>query len=434
MKDELKNAGAPWWREMITRREAGGRIARIGATALLISTAGITIAGCGDKDDEEVQRDALDLQQKEGWNVGSTDKSLPYANKTGTSSSGTVDWNKYLDPATLLSAWSINDPRWQPYVVPTLVQSLAQQSLRGQIAPVYSRGMEEAYARGLGMKEILSKSKNKDNTMLVVDLPGPEAVAYAAALADVANPVITFDNWPHPLGVVHSQETLGAMVYYADEVATKAASRPKTAPAVLILDSNRLAPYTDEDSQFDNRYLAKIPTADRLKAMNISTVLYAVPDSSRTSELDDINEDFADYKSKGLAVSMVALSDFQPDKSDSTALATNGTTTIHHTYYYGGGPMYSPWFFYHYPVFVPSYSIPSRTSLPSTSLRGSSYTPALRPTMFSSRSTGGAKGVGKARPSGFGRVSTRVGSDGHTTGIRSGRSGSFGRSMGGHSS
>ncbi|MEP7219049.1 MAG: hypothetical protein ABI876_09030, partial [Bacteroidota bacterium] len=290
------------------------------------------------------------------------------------------------------------------------------------------------YARGLGMKEILSKSKNGDNTMLVVDLPGPEAVAYAAALADVANPVITFDNWPHPLGVVHSQETLGALVYYADEVATKAATRPKTAPAVLILDSNRLAPYTDEDSQFDNRYLAKIPTADKLKAMNVSTVLYAVPDASRTSELDDINEDFADYKSKGLAVSMVALSDFQPDKSDSTALASNGTTTIHHTYYYGGGAMYSPWFFYHYPVFVPSYSIPSRTSLPSTSLRGSSYTPALRPTMFSSRSTGGAKGVGKARPSGFGRVSTRVGSDGHTTGIRSGRSGSFGRSMGGHSS
>ena len=95
--------------------------------------------------------------------------------------------------------------------------------------------------------------------------------------------------------------------------------------------------------------------------------------------------------------------------------------------------MFSPWFFYHYPVFVSSYSLPPQSRLPATSLRATTYTPARRPTMFSARSVGGTKGVGRAKPSGFGRVSTRVGSDGRTTGVRAGRSGSFGRSRGGGS-
>jgi hypothetical protein len=39
--------------------------------------------------------------------------------------------------------------------------------------------------------------------------------------------------------------------------------------------------------------------------------------------------------------------------------------------------------------------------------------------------------VGRARPSGFGRTSVRMSSDGRVTGTRSGRSGSYGRSGGG---
>jgi hypothetical protein len=39
--------------------------------------------------------------------------------------------------------------------------------------------------------------------------------------------------------------------------------------------------------------------------------------------------------------------------------------------------------------------------------------------------------VGRTRPSGFGRTSVRMSTDGRVTGIRSGRSGSYGRSGGG---
>ncbi|MEK7830209.1 MAG: hypothetical protein AAB401_03940, partial [Acidobacteriota bacterium] len=59
---------------------------------------------------------------------------------------------------------------------------------------------------------------------------------------------------------------------------------------------------------------------------------------------------------------------------------------------------------------------------------------ASRPTVFSSSRVGassGATGVGRSKPSGFGRTSVRRGSDGRVSGVRSGRSGSYGRSGGG---
>ncbi|HEX7501488.1 MAG TPA: hypothetical protein VF524_14490, partial [Polyangia bacterium] len=56
---------------------------------------------------------------------------------------------------------------------------------------------------------------------------------------------------------------------------------------------------------------------------------------------------------------------------------------------------------------------------------GRTFAPSPRPTMFSSRTVGGLSGVGKQKPSGFGRVSYRAGGGGF------GRSGSFGRSSSG---
>lgn len=411
---------------MLSRRQVNGLIAKIGLASL--AAGAVSVPGCSD-DEKDVERDALDLQKELGWDAGSTDTRLKLTGRESSDSRKTMDWSGFLAPAALLKAWQPKNPAWQPYVVPTLVQSLDQKTLRSAIAPVHTQTMEAAYGRGLGMKEILKNTRNPESTLIIVDIPGPEAVAYAAALADVADPIMTFDNWPHPLGVVDSQNTLGALLYYAGEVQEKSRNRGDKAPGLLILDSHRLADYTDADNQFDNRYLAKLPTADKLKGMNVSNILYAVPSSADTTERDDLNEDFASFKDKGINVSMVALSDFTAGADtarDSTATVAGRTHYYHQPYYYGGGLLLSPWFFYHYPVY--SYSgVPSRSSLPATSLRGRTYSPVRRPTMFSSRNVGGASGVGRARPSGFGRVSTRVGSNGRTSGVRSGRSGSFGR-------
>jgi hypothetical protein len=444
MKQTPPDTGATWWREMLNRREANKRIAQIGATAALLATAGITTVGCGDDDDDgEIQeQDALETQKSMGWNAGATEQHLKFSSPSGTDSQNGLNWSGYLDPSALIQAYQPKNVAWKPYVVPTLIQSLSQKTLKSEMQPFYSKSMGEAYSRGLGMKEILANTKDPGKVMVVADLPGPEAVAYGAALADVADVVVTFDNWPHPNGVVPTHETLGAMLYYADEVKQKAAKRPDTAPAVLILDSNRLTPYNDDSEKFDNRYLAKIPTVENLQSLKVTSVLYAVPDDKRNAELDDINEDFVAYKEKGINVAMMPLTNFQPPSAavqDSLAQArttTNGTGGVYHsTYYYGGHPMYSPWFYSYYPIYTPIHAYSSfRGSAPS-SIRSVNYTPSPRPTMFSSRTVGtGRSGVGKQRPTGFGRVSTRTSSSGRTyvgsrSSVRSsGRSGSFGRS------
>ena len=273
------------------------------------------------------------------------------------------------------------------------------------------------------------------------DLPGPEAIAYGAALADYANHVLTLDNWPHPNGVVPSHETLGAMLYYADEVAEKKKSVPDDAPTVFIMDSNRLAEYRDAGDVFDNRYMATMPTADNLKAGGIETLIYATPDDTRQTELDDLNDDFVAYRESGVNVTMMPLTDFRPATAE--MIAEHGeveqTNSTHRTYYYGGHPFFLPFFFTsYYPMGMGRrYDVTGKT--PPRGLTKPTYTPTKRPTMFSSSTTGGRAGVGRQKASGFGRVSTRTVNGRTTWGgsssgrSSSGRSGSFGRSGGGTS-
>lgn len=451
MRNEARNdghrepaPGAEWWRQMLTRREAGARLVKITAGALVLPALG-SLAGCGDGEEEVIEADALELQKSDGWNVGSESKALAIADRTDADSQGATTWQSHRTPATLLKDWSASDTRWQPFVVPTLVQSLAQPSLASGMAPVHTAKMDEAYARGLGMREIVTSSKDPANMVIVSDLKGPESVAFAAALADVADPVITFDNWPHPDGVVHAQQTLGALLYYADEVAKKSAARAVAAqkaggrlPAVFVLDSDRLSePPASSTAAFDNRYLAKLPEASTLKSNGIATVLYATPDSTRKQELDDLNEYFADYRDNNVNVQMLQMSDFRPDTTtvaSDTARTSRGASGMYHRpYYYGGGLAYVPLFFYTYPMFAYGRGVmPAYSSYSGARVSRPSYTPARRSTLFSSRTSGGGSGVGRTRPSSFGRVS-RTTSGGRSSFGGSRSSGSYGRSRGGGS-
>lgn len=432
-----------WWEESLNRRQAGVRLAGLGVGAVaLVSAAGLI--GCGGSDEEFSEedmanaKDALEVQKSEGWNVGADKKMMTVRNASPTDSKGSLDgWQSYKDPAKLRAAWEPTNGALKPYISAELINSLNQPTLKSSIQPVHSSSMDEAYSRGLGMKELLKGSKDVASTAIIVDLPGPEAVAYAAALSDYADVVTTFDNWPHPNGVVPSQETLGALLYYAQEVEENKAKREKKAPMLLVADSNRLTPYQDAGDSFDNRYLATLPTAANLKSLGVKNVLYAVPDNKRTMELDDLNEDFVAYRNDSINITMMPLTDFSPPSAEAIAehgQVKEGSTTTHRTYYYGGHPYFSPFFFAYYPMmFSPmrSYNYSSMRS-PSTLTRPN-YTPTTRPTMFSSRTVGGASGVGKQKPSGFGRVSTRT-VNGRTTYSSSsssgGRSGSFGRSSG----
>ncbi len=434
---------ASWWQNNLSRREMTKKIlvgSTIGATVVFVMLN-------QDNDEYEYEdeesyggiadHDALELQRTSGWNVGSS-SALALMDTAPNDSKGGQNWKDLLQPAALLAAYKPASETLLPYVVPTLVQSLGESTLCSAMQPVFSPAMQNAYSCGLGMRDLLKKSNNPESTMIVVDVPGPQSVAFAAAMSDVAEPLINFDNWPHPLGRVKSHETLGALLYYGAEVQENRSKRPAAkAPVVVVLDDERIAALEQGDATtFDNRYVAKMPTVQNLKNMGISHVLYVASPSHEVHESDDLNEDFVAYNDAGIDVSMLPLSSFT--SGGSAAINTTATRTAASAatpYYYGGQPHGHAFFFYYGGMYRPVRSVPSSYAPPS-SVRRPSYTAARRPTVFTSRSVGAmATGIGKQRPTGFGRVSTAVGSDGTTRVGRTGsfgssRSGSFGRSGG----
>jgi hypothetical protein len=436
---------AGWFKEHITRRSATQRLGKGMAWASALGMAGTTLYQLATGAEQEISRDSLELQKQEGWDVGSPGRQLifPVAGLTAADSQRRSDWKDNLDPNKLIAVYQPASPAWQPFFVPTLMQGLSQPSLRSQMQLMQTPEMRETYERAAALRELLAQAENSAQTLIVADLGGPSSVALGAALSDIAYLVPAFDNWPHPLGVVRSHETVSALLFYAREVEQKKAQLPANAPAVMLLDNQRLNAYRDEDTQFDNRYLAKLPPVDQLKQRGVNSLLYLVNDESQRQELDDINDDFVEYQKNGIETRLLRLSDFKPvdepvQAAGSTAdpSSTPATTRERH-YYYGGSPLFHWWFYSHY-FYRPSptvvvvrggRSVPlSRPSSPPP-FRPPAYRPVSRPTMFSGTRIGGSSGVGKTKPSGFGRTTVRT-SGGRVTGTRSGRSGSYGRSSG----
>jgi hypothetical protein len=438
-----EGALADWFRQDISRRTASQRIGKGLAWAAALGAAGVTVYQLASGGDSEVEKDSLELQKQEGWNVGSTDRQLVWSASAPApaDSLGATDWNTYLDPNRLIAAYQPQSAQWQPFFVPTLIQSLAQPSLRSQMKLFVTPEMAETRERATGLRELLAQAENSAQTLIVADLAGPNAVALGSALADTVQLVPQFDNWPHPLGVVRSHETLAAMTYYAAEVEQNKAKLKSDAPAMILLDRQRLSDYQDQDNQFDNRWLAKLPPPDQLKERGVTSLIYLVRDETQRQELDDLNDDFVAYEKNGVNVRMLRLSDFKPYEQEVTVTQPSGTSEVRteRHYYYGGSPLYHWWFFshYYYRPYPNVYTYSGGRSIPLSRPTSPpppppvSYRPVSRPTIFAATRVGGnASGIGRSRPSGFGRTSVRVGSNGRVTGTRSGRSGSYGRSGG----
>ncbi|MBI5477995.1 MAG: hypothetical protein HY906_04020 [Deltaproteobacteria bacterium] len=411
------NAAPPtWWHPMTRRQFAAGGVGLAAAAAL----AGVGAGTAGCSSDEESEEDSLALQRKHGWAIGQETRPLVLPGTTGVDSRGGTDWRRYHTPSALLAALTPNSAEWRPFFVPTLIQSLGQATLKARVMPVFTPEMQEACARGEAIgRDLLAATESPRSTLVVADLPGRQSVALAAGLAGAAHVVPTFDNWPHPLGVVPAGETLGALLYYAADLDARKGGVAATAPAVFALDANRLAPYNDPDTQFDNRYPARLPDVATLKSRGVRAVLYVVRDRTVERELDDLNDLFVAYRQAGIQVALLPAVDLQ-----------RSITPAGVRYYYGGYPHTHFYFFAYHPYFGYRPALVARTRVafvgtpraPAFGRLG--YSPVARPTAFSGHRLGGAPGVGRARPSGFGRTSVRS-SGGRITGVRAGGSGSF---------
>jgi hypothetical protein len=287
-------------------------------------------------------------------------------------------------------------------------------------------------------------SEDPESTLVVLDLPGAEAVAAAAGMSRDVAPVFFFDNWPHPRGITNADQTLAASVFFAREIEASNASPSDDGDAnnrkgppsgsvrahSIVLDANRLTPYTDAANEFDNRYMALLPAASALRERGIAKILYVTPSSSQRHESDDINETLVEWRDARLAVNMLPMDAFEPDTNIASA-GDAGTLAGEpvQDQFYGGTQDSNAYFYRHYPGFIffytggPYRGYSTANPRPPSRVTRPTYTPQPRRTMFSGRTTGGAAGVGRQRPSGFGRVTTRAGGSGLT--VRSGSTGRY---------
>lgn len=455
--------GARWWNEAAKSGGPGGLAAALlrGSSlqrrdlvqwALVFGTVGLgaaalyglsNLTGSDDLDDAEI-REALELQRREGWDVGGGQARLFLSNATAFDADGGSAWKENVaDLATALAP----PLRLRPFYVSTLFQALTQPSLRAQMEPVHSTAADVTYQRATALGELFDQGDSSD-LALILDLPGEDTVAAAAALSERFWPVFDFGNWPHPRGVVPSHLTLGAALYYSPRFRKSASRLSLNRPPMFVLDANRLNPYGDDPERFDNRYLAQLPSVDNLRALGIRRMMYVRPQGASTTELDDLNDDFVAFEDAGIGVRFVSLGDFTREPG------AGGTA-----YYWGGSPATHILFWPSYGRVLPFPAGPAplpapgarglppgdrstTTSLPRTTRfepRPSvEYRPTRRDTIFSSRTIGGSSGIGKQKPSGFGMVSVRR--DGATGAPRAvgdaravGRSGSFGRYSGSYS-
>lgn len=437
----------------VSRRKALGKVlAWSGGTIL----AGYLLYQCVSDEDDDVtvtEEDSVALQKKEGWNTGADDLQVAFNAPTEMDYMGmpSAQWNKYKNPDMLKKVYMPTNERFKKYSSASLYESLGQKTLQTQMKASANQITKTTFNKGLGVRQILLDAQNPEVNLVVVDLKGWESVAVGAALADVADLIPTFNNWPHPLGEVPAHETLATSLYYASYVEReKAKNTAKKRATVMLLDRNRFESEKDgklkpiKEGNFDNRYNVDLPTVDELKSAGITNVVYITP-SELEIEKDDINEEFATYREKGIQVALLPISRFEETKEQVATTNQNPNRTGQYAtnYYYGGSPMGSMFFFYHYPMYRSYY----RTSIPSGAYNryasAPNYSPARRTTSFASRSVGGTGGFGKSRPTGFGKVTVnRSMATGKTVGFgssfrsayRSGggtRSGSFGRSRGG---
>jgi hypothetical protein len=434
--------GARWWQDSlstadpIARRDAlkklllvGGAVAGVGVLMTMCRACG---SSSGSSDDERTEnRTSIDMQREYGWSFGATTEALTFNGER----------QEAYDPSALSRLSDDLSPAQallRPYANPTLFQAPIAlpksqipeeqvKPLREVLKPIFTPAMDAAYRRGVALASVLDAPQHTDKA-LIVDLPGPEAVAFAAGLARRFEPVFLFDNWPHPRGVVPSHLTLAAAAYYQPLFVRMKTARRPGAPAAFVLDRARLTPYTDDKTQFDNRYIAKLPPPEGLAGLFAKKVLYVAPTSSDSLELDDLNADLVGFQAAGLDVKMIAATDFLPDASVASAAPAGTSPDEWPPYYYGGSPDTHLAIYKNYGWGAPSRPV---KSVPSNVSSGFSYRPVARPTIFSAAESATGKAT-KQKPATFGTVPVVVAA---ATGLILGaalsrRNGSIGRGGG----
>jgi hypothetical protein len=233
---------------------------------------------------------------------------------------GTARWRDYLSPERLYDTWGpVPGSPWMPFHCVPLFAALDRIPVDDVgPAPGPELALTVPTRRGIVLPAHARHGATRPpwitpDSWTILDLPGPLAVEVAAWLIEVCGcqPVCTFDNWPHPKGLIHPEDTLAELLRWASTVDDERPMLSPTAPPLWICDSERLGPRSGRPGEFDNRYYlddSVLPGMAMLARAGVRRVIYVVIAEQNIPTLD-LEGYFADLLAAGVSVEYVDLAD-----------------------------------------------------------------------------------------------------------------------------
>ena len=225
-------------------------------------------------------------------------------------------WRDYLDPARLYDVWGPHpEGPWVPYHSVPLFAALDRLKLEsvGPAAPLGSprRPAEPPELQAHARPGAPAPAWWTPTTWTVLDLPGARSVEAAAWLvgATGAQPVSTFDNWPHERGVLQPELALAELLRWATTLEQARAAIAPEAPPVWICERERLGARRGRPREFDNRYFlddSVLPGTAVLRRHGLERVVYVAP-SAAAEPIADVVDYFAELLLEGIAVYRVGI-------------------------------------------------------------------------------------------------------------------------------
>jgi hypothetical protein len=241
---------------------------------------------------------------------------LEVGDPTAVDALGGGTWRTFLDPVQLFDVWGPHPHGpWVPYHCVPLFASL-DRLMRDAVGPAAPPGSPKRpatppelppYARpGAPPPDWLTPS-----TWTILDLPGARSVEAAAWLVGVtgAQPVCTFDNWPHERGVLKPEHALAELLRWATTLREARSRIGADAPPLWICERERLGERPGRPNEFDNRYFlddSVLPGPGVLSRYGIERVVYVVPNVD-DEPLADLEGYFGELLLAGIAVLRLGL-------------------------------------------------------------------------------------------------------------------------------
>jgi hypothetical protein len=221
---------------------------------------------------------------------------------------GELLWKQYLSAEVLFDTWGpAKGSPWEPYHCVTLFAALDRfpGGIIGPTDPESAAAIEAA----LGDPSFFPGWAGP-GVFVLVDLPGVQSVALGSRLIQAGmQPVCTFDNWPHPAGLLKPENILAQLLRYASTVDSARATLAPDSPPVWLCDRDRFGIRPGRPLEFDNRYYlddSVLPGIDVLRKAGISTAICLLP-SGREALLDDLHPYFAGLRKGGIETLRTSL-------------------------------------------------------------------------------------------------------------------------------